>query len=188
MKKVLLTIVSIIIFQLSFSQKFNNIPIEGNISDFVLKITQKGYKLEKYFSKTSAKLTKKDNPEIELFINSTPITKKMYKVSLYLQKYSNWYSLKSEYERWKQILTEKHGTPTNSYEYFKEPYYEGDGYEIQAVSNEKVVFSSYWFLENENLNVALCISQFNQINIIYENQANVDIKEREKNKLDSESF
>jgi hypothetical protein len=48
------------------------------------------------------------------------------------------------YRDLKETLTKKYGPPTNSYEYFRKPYYEGDGYEEQAIRVGKARFATFW--------------------------------------------
>lgn len=188
MKKTILTTIAIIIMQITFCQpKFSNVVIDGSLTNFVKEMTKQGYTLTKTSSANSVKMIKNDNKEIELFIFQTPKTKKVYKVSTYFPKKNNWYVLKSEYERYKLLLTEKYGTP-ESYEYFKEPYYEGDGYEMQAVKLEKVTYISFWNKQESNLGLFLTISQFEQLQISYENTKNGEIYEKEKNEIDGSSL
>lgn len=55
---------------------------------------------------------------------------------------TTWFSLKNTYDAFKESLTEKYGKPTNTFEFFSNPYYEGDGYELSALRQEKAHFLS----------------------------------------------
>jgi len=48
------------------------------------------------------------------------------------------------YEDMKEMLTKKYGQPRSSLKHFMNPYYEGDGYEEQAIRLGKGSFSSLW--------------------------------------------
>jgi len=48
------------------------------------------------------------------------------------------------YSRLKKILSEKYGQPADNNHYFSSPYYLGDGYEEQAVRNNKGSLSTKW--------------------------------------------
>jgi hypothetical protein len=48
------------------------------------------------------------------------------------------------YSDMKEVLTKKYGPPTNDYAFFTKPYYEGDGYEEQAIRLGKGKFACYW--------------------------------------------
>jgi hypothetical protein len=49
-----------------------------------------------------------------------------------------------QYMAMKSMLTRKYGDPTFSHELFEEPYYEGDGYEEQAIRVGKATFVTEW--------------------------------------------
>lgn len=48
------------------------------------------------------------------------------------------------YRSMKDVLSKKYGAPSSDYEFFKKPYYEGDGYEAQAIRVGKATFSCFW--------------------------------------------
>ena len=48
------------------------------------------------------------------------------------------------YRSMKDVLSKKYGTPSNDFEFFEKPYYDGDGYEAQAIRVGKATFSCYW--------------------------------------------
>lgn len=48
------------------------------------------------------------------------------------------------YRSMKDVLAKKYGKPSSDYEFFKKPYYDGDGYEAQAIRVGKATFSSFW--------------------------------------------
>ena len=51
---------------------------------------------------------------------------------------------KQAYSEMKEVLNGKYGSPTSKYEFFTKPYYEGDGYEEQALRLGKATFALFW--------------------------------------------
>jgi hypothetical protein len=180
MKHLIIVLFTFVYFN-SFSQTFNGTLIDGSLPEFVSKMKLKGFTLKKQEGNTAI-MEGKDKKELYIF--STPKSKKVYRVAVYLPESSSWYNLKSEYFRYKELLTNINGAPINTYEFFSNPYYEGDGYELQAVSLEKVTYSSYWFKDTENSNVAVTISKYSQVQLIYENIKNTDINKAEKDEME----
>ena len=46
-----------------------------------------------------------------------------------------------------ELFTKKYGEPKDHFEFFSSPYYEGDGYELQALRKEKCNYISFWTLD-----------------------------------------
>ena len=62
--------------------------------------------------------------------------------------------------------------------FFSKPYYEGDGYELQALRKEKCHYISFYKLP---LGAAIVeISQFGHIQIGYEDNINYELKKKEE--------
>jgi hypothetical protein len=71
------------------------------------------------------------------------------------------------YGEMKKTLTTKYGEPT-AYEYFTKPYYEGDGYEDQAIRLGKGKFVSFWSNSTTNEGLMLDISDLLTVDFTYE--------------------
>ncbi len=185
--KHLLVMIMVVIATTTNAQYFNEVKIDGSPTEYLAKIKAKGYIFKKYFDNGNGAILSKDLNELYVFW--TPKTKLVYKVTLYLPKKSSWYSLKSQYQDYKAILSAKYGEPQDTYEYFVKPYYEGDGYEMSALTIEKVVFFSYWDLSNQqNLQLGLSISKYEQVEISYENYKNGLIKKAEQDEINKNVF
>jgi len=65
----------------------------------------------------------------------------------------------------KENLIKKYGDPSEHVEIFKTPYYEGDGYETQAIKNEKATFESFW--RNGKNTISLEITKDVEVMICY---------------------
>ena len=98
-------------------------------------------------------------------------------------------TIRSEYEDYKQKLTKKYGSP-ESYEYFMDPYYEGDGYELTALSSEHCHYISF-FKEQQVINgtvidigtIVLKLSTDARVSLTYEDTINSEKGENEKNAI-----
>jgi hypothetical protein len=169
------------------AQYFNEVKIDGTSTEYLAKIKAKGYVQKELFSNGNGAILKKELNELYVFW--TPKTKLVYKVSIYMPKKDSWYGLKAEYQKYSELLTNKYGSASNTYEYFTKPYYEGDGYELSAVRLDKVTYFTFWDLsEKENTQIGLSISKYEQIEISYENYKNTLIKETEKKEIENKVF
>lgn len=188
MKNVILSVLLTISIS-TFGQYFNEVKIDGSSTEYIAKIKAKGYTVKEYYKNGNGAILKKDLNELYVFW--TPKSKIVYKVTLYLPKKDSWYSIKAEYQKYSDILSAKYGEPNpdNVYAYFSKPYYEGDGYEMSALSLGKVTYFKFWDLSaTENLQLGLSISKYEQVEISYENHKNTLIKEKEQYDIDNKTF
>ena len=89
------------------------------------------------------------------------------------------------YDEIKERIGNKYHKADKEFEYYKDPYFKGDGYEIQAISNGLGNIASYWFFkEKENKNIlSLSVTTNIEIEILFENEILMNVL---TNKLDSE--
>jgi hypothetical protein len=106
---------------------------------------------------------------------------------VYFEEEVSWSLLKRTYNKFVNILTDKYGSPTGNLESFKDPYYEGDGYETSALTLEKVNWFTYWS-NQPNLYLLVEISKYKQVKIVYENSKLTDLATEEYKKVDSKIF
>jgi hypothetical protein len=171
----------------AYGQSFDGVPISGDLSTSISKFKQKGYTLSKYDDNGVIMKGKVANENVEVFIFTTMKTKVVFKLSVYFDEQSSWRSLKSQYDRFYEVLKGKYGEPDNFYTGFDDPYYEGDGYEMSAVALDKCKYSAYW-LKKDNLSLAIEISKWKQINMSYENNENMELHKKERLELQKNSF
>jgi len=172
------------------SQVFNGVKIDGNVQTVISQFKAKGFILNTPTGVLdNIKIMKGmlSGQVVELVIISTPKTKLAAKVVVYLPEQKSWYSLKSSYNKYLELLTQKYGNPSQTIETWTNPYYEGDGYELQALENEKAIYKTLWNRIN-NLNILLEISKYKEIHISYENDKNMDLAMEEKNEVESTIF
>jgi hypothetical protein len=170
-----------------FSQSFDGVDISGDIPTAVSKFKAKGYTVTNYFENGVQLKGKVANRQIQLFVFNTPKSKKIFKMTAYLSEEYSWPSLRSSYYDMVSTLTNKYGEPDESEASFITPYYLGDGYELQAVTLEKVDYHAYWFKRN-NLTVGVEISKYKQVKLTYENNLMMDLKDKEMAEIEAKSF
>lgn len=74
----------------------------------------------------------------------------------------------------------KYGSPTSHYEFFKDPYYDGDGYELQALELDKCTYFTIWKLDYGNISIQM--SSNASLWISYEDADGVKKKHYNENK------
>lgn len=161
--------------------KFKGVELNGPLQEFVNQMESQGFTFKEEFSNGAImKGAFMGYSNCELFIYTTPNTKLVWKVCVYLPEEKNsWYSLKSDYTKSVEAFTGKYGKPTDKFSFFSKPYYDGDGYEMTGVKTEKCHFSSFWELEKGTIVVK--ITKWCQVSLGYEDKVNSDLMEQEKN-------
>lgn len=159
--------------------------INGTINEFSNQLKSQGYKLvytsdngeAKIFSGSFAGLD-----DCEIFVIATPNSHIVWKVVVYLPKQTSWYSLKSRYGEYKNSLTNKYGTPSDDFHFFSSPYYEGDGYELQALNSDKCTYATYYDTESGVVCVELHGAGYGkgQVKIGYEDKINSKLRNESK--------
>lgn len=158
--------------------EFKGIPLTGKIDNFVKKLQEQGYTLEKNKGNSAIMSGQFTGKDAEVYVFSTKKSNTVWKVVIYLPKQTSWYSIKAQYEYYAEMYGKKYGTPAHTFAFFSDPYYEGDGYEMQAVRNKKChYFSSYHTAEGV---ISVEISEFEQVKIVYEDDANTVLMDSEK--------
>lgn len=186
MKNLILAVV-LMICTTSFAQSFDGVQLSGDIPTAVSKFKGKGYSLMRYFENGVELKGRVANRDIQLFLFTTPKSKKIFKATVYLDEDYTWTSLKNTYYNMVSTLTNKYGEADESEAKFITPYYSGDGYEMQAVGLEKIDYHAYWFKRN-NLTVGVEISKYKQVKLTYENNLMMDLKDKEQAEIESNSF
>lgn len=161
---------------------FLNIPMRGTINDFAQQlVNQKGCTIVSVNEGSNSismrgQFTGKD---CEIYVFGTPQTKQVWKVTVYLPEQSTWRAIKAEYLEYKSKFdTNIKYTLTSSYDFFSDPYEEGDGKEVEGIKADKCHYSAFY--DAENGNVMLKVSKYMQVQISYEDTVNCDLNTREK--------
>ena len=190
MKKTKLILVFLLLLSnLSFGQTIDGITLGKTEKEVISKLTSKGFKLINAVSKTQKKYKGKlsNEDDVEITIVSTPKTKLVWKLVITKYAYS-WSSAKSTFNNYKAKLVNKYGDSTLDYHYFSTPYFEGDGYEMQALLNDKCTWSSSWDSPVIRIEINSYKYDVATIRIHYENPEASKIDDIEKAEIDNKTF
>ena len=163
---------------------FKQFPINGDVNSFIRQLTASGYTLVEPFNSeyniASLKGTFAGNTDSIIAVFVTPKSKIVYSVMVFFQEHHIWYTLKDEYEKVKAQLTRKYGTP-ESYEYFLDPYYEGDGSELTALYSSHCKYLSV-FKTNVG-QIIVNMTSDAKVTIAYQDTINNSIKDAENESI-----
>lgn len=157
--------------------EFKGIEITGTIDNVIEKLKKAGYTLAEKDEDGAVLDGTFANEDCQLLVSLTPKTKKVYSISVFFNKKDSWYSLKADYKELKQSLKNKYDIRPDDDEFFIDPYYEGDGYELQALRLSKCIYRSKYELNDGEITLAILS---NRIVLIYEDKKGDEINEREK--------
>ena len=158
--------------------EFKGVPMNGTTSNFVSKLKGKGF-TQVYDSGfdyvLEGRFTEKP---VTVYVLGSVKTGTVWKVAVRFEKETSWYSIKSQYNKYVEIFKQKYGVPADHFEFFSKPYYEGDGYEMQALRNEKCTYST--FFETTKGAITVSISKSECLELRYEDSVNAQISKDEK--------
>jgi len=100
-----------------------------------------------------------------------------YQVNIYCESIPE-ETLIDKWRQFKQLLSQKYGNPSNDFYYFQSPYYDGDGYELQAIGLGKGTAITYWERpvgNGENIILSCEITTAMSINVSYQHVGIADI-------------
>lgn len=182
-----LVFVSVIMMNAVFGQQFDGVNISGSLSTVVAKYKEKGYKLIEIDNDAAFLTGKVGVKTIELYVFSSPKSKTVYRVQVFLPKKNLWDELVSEYDYMLEVLEGKYGKKSSEYKSFAKPYEEGDGYEMTALSVEKVTWKAFW-LDLQNTAILMEISKYKQVSVSIENRSNFNVYSRERQAIEKSAF
>jgi hypothetical protein len=184
MKK-LLVFAMVLVSVVSYGQEFMGVKVDGKKDLAITTFKSKGFILTDDSDGSAVMKGKIGSDPAELFILYSPITKTVWSYKVFLPKQTTWSYLKSDYEKYLNILTEKYGSPEKTYTFFSSPYDEGDGYEMTAVAVDKCTYAAFWTKEQ---GVRIKISKYKQVQISYENAKNSELDDAETKSINSKVF
>ena len=153
---------------------FRDIEINGTVKGFCAELKKLGYSDPIYLDGGSCVVKGEfaGVKDCEILVLKSRYTDIVWKVVVMMSECKSWHSLKSDYERFKDMYTKKYGVP-QAYEYFLDPYYEGDGYELQALEMEKCTYLSCF--ENSLGMIGVSMSASGYVSIGYEDGINAKL-------------
>ena len=132
----------------------------------IIDIRKEGYIMSGKFIDRNALVT----------LHATPKTNLFYRANIIFNEHTSWYSLKSEFLEVVKYYKAKYKSISSS-RTFIDPYYEGDGYELQGVSMDKCFY--YERFEAEGGKISIEISDMKRVQIRYEDKNNAKKNEQE---------
>ena len=184
-KSVLLAIICIWMpIQLS-SQVFYGIQLNQHKNIVINALVAKGFTVKSTEAGHTSLKGKLVNEDVTITVIHTVTSKKVRKMLIFYYGTPSWEGAKIKYDQMVGVLESKYGPITQKYEYFMDPYFEGDGYEIQAIDNDKATWSSLWYdlPAHPNLGVSVDIEGAGLVTVLYEIVSNVNLHQQELEKL-----
>lgn len=132
----------------------------------IIDIRKEGYIMSGKFIDRNALVT----------LHATPKTNLFYRANIFFNEHTSWYSLKSEFLEVVKYYKAKYKSISSS-RTFIDPYYEGDGYELQGVSMDKCFY--YERFEAEGGKISIEINDMKRVQIRYEDKNNAKKNEQE---------
>lgn len=182
MKKAFISLLVILLALPAFSQehlKFKGITIDGKLSTFVSALKAKGM--------TTAPSSTTNNPKLrgsfagieDCYIGfGATDDETVCRVVIITPYRSSWRSVKADYDLIKETVISKYDGEVKEYEYFEEPYQNGDGFEIQALYLDKAVYQTYILMEEGGIKIEILGSKSSygkaHITILYEDSINTE--------------
>jgi hypothetical protein len=163
------------------AQKFSGVELNQNYQIVINQFIAKGWvQTQKEAQYTSLK-GKILNEEVSLTIYATLTSRKVRKIVLFYLSETSWNGALSLYNQKVETITAKYGKQSNIYEDFYDPYYLGDGYELQALDHDKCQWIRIWadMAEYPNLNVAVEIGKSAMVMVTYEIISNMELHQNE---------
>ncbi len=184
MKKLILIGMTLLMAAVAHSQTFAGVPLSGNVDVFRQKLTTKGFAFQKVITGGYLYKGKIANEEVDLYVMHTNKNRYVTKVAVFFPERYTFDRLVSDYEEKLAVLISKYGPTNDCFDYFKSPYYEGDGYEMQAVRTDNYRRMCVWTEgDNELFPKIIEISRSGSVLIMYENTQNMEILSKEKEEL-----
>lgn len=156
---------------------FKGVSIDGTIQDVISKLSKEGFTEVSKGSEVAVMKGEFANRNCNLYIGATSKSKKVYTIMVAFDESNSWYSLKALYRELKESLKNKYNVKPNASEWFAEPYYEGDGYELQALRKDKCFYYSKFKVNKGEITVYIT---YKEVRIQYTDKINDGIYESEK--------
>lgn len=161
--------------------KFKGIPIDGKIETFIGKLQHIGYSSIR--TEPSVALMKGEfgGNICNIMIGSSPTSHIVHSIIVFLNEDNSWHSLNATYNNYKNLLSSKYGKG-DSFEFFSDPYYEGDGFETTAISVNKCTYVTFFDVPNGRLRLSIqkVITRACVV-LVYLDNINYELSNKEEN-------
>lgn len=154
--------------------EFKGIPITGNIDDFAAKLQALGYNPTTVLDGAVVMTGKFVNEDCFIYLLYTTKTKQIWKVAVFIENtYTSWSAIKNDFNNYKELYSKKYGHPDYDFHFFSSPYYEGDGYEMSALKNNKCTYFTTFAVPGGMIGITMTSNC--QITLQYENTVNTTL-------------
>lgn len=159
------------------AQKFNGVELNQSTQIVVNNLIAKGWVQTEKKTNYITLSGKVINDQVSLTIYSTLTSRKVRKIVLFYVNATTWQGANTSYDAKVAMLKGKYGEPSDKYEKFEEPYFYGDGYELQAFDQDKCTWMTLWsdMPLYPNLNVSTEISKSAIVLVTYEILSNMEL-------------
>jgi len=192
MKKFFLLVLLVFLTFSSLSaQSFNGVPLGRGLSETYQSFLDKGFKPLRSVDGIRYLVGSVAGDKYEIGLVYTPISKKVWKIVVYTMPVFSWDLLKYQHAKFKEILTRNYGEPSSDFWFFQRPYYEGDGFELQAI-RKNALLSAVFFQDSQGNHIYMELESYQigqgQVCVSYENSTAQELNKAETRKLESSSF
>lgn len=132
----------------------------------LLDIRKEGYAMSGKFMNRNAIIT----------LHATPESNNIYMVNIFFDEEKSWFDLKYEFLNIVKSYRAKYKCISSDRSFF-EPYYEGDGFELQGVERNKCCYFDKY--ETEGGSIYIEISDLKRVSIRYKDSFNSKLNEKE---------
>lgn len=149
---------------------FRNIPINGSVKEVGAKLVELGYEPTENEGAFKGKFIGED---CTIFLLTSDYTHNVYSIVVNFNAQTRWSSLKADFNKLNEMYSDKYGAPSVSNISFARPYYDGDGYELSAIKNNKCNYVIKWDVENGS--IMLTIMEDCSIVLYYSDNINEEL-------------
>lgn len=177
---VLLMTILPILLKAQNHMQFKGVEMNGTHISFADSLKTKGFVIDSQGENTIWMSGSFVNEDVIIGILATPKTNTICRLMVCFEEKDNWDSLKSQYNKLKESYEIKYEKDVD-YSFFRDPYYEGDGYEMTAVKSNKCRFSS--FFKGDGGGIIVEISNLARVVVYYEDFVNTQLENKEKQEI-----
>lgn len=116
---------------------FKGVPINGPVEKVRAKIIDAGFE-----PNGEPLVGRFAGLRVKVYIGSNEDLNLAYSVIVNSEQENSWDGLKHKFLNVRELYIRKYGEPIEDYQDFADPYYEGDGEELEATENKKCFYSS----------------------------------------------
>lgn len=193
MKRILSLVMVAVITVMAVAQdtkphlQFKGIPIQGSISEFCKKLEEKGF-YPVYSTETDLKIFKGDftGRQATVGVKSTEDGKNVFGVTVLFEESSDWNTLESLYNYYKDLYTTKYGKPKTCIEDNREKNrrYSSNTSLMYELSQGRVTWCSQYKVEGGNIKLSIEKSGISEGVVVIKYQDSQNVEQKRQNDLD----